>query len=106
MCHEFSSFRVFPISLALQPAPLSYFSNTVAADFQFGPVILPIFSLSGCWGTYVPKSMAEPLYHLGLCDLAKWVSVLKLPLPIHLSSSTALKSCALEQFAYQNNIQP
>lgn len=65
-------------------------------DLQFEPVTLPIFSLAGYWATYVPVSMAEPLHHLGLCDLAKWVSVLKLPLPIHLSSSTTLKSCALE----------
>jgi len=39
-------------------------------DFQTETVVLPIFSLSGCWGTYVPASVDEMLHPLGLCDLA------------------------------------
>lgn len=89
-----SEYFPFPLPCSLFPYPT--FQILLLQDLQFEAVTLPIFSLAGCWGTYVPMSMAEPLNHLGLCDLAKWVSVLKLPLPIHLSFSATLKIHALE----------
>lgn len=75
-------------------------------DFQFETVILSISSLSGCWGIYVPVSMDELLHPLGLCELATLGKCPETAPPIHLSSSTMVKSCALGYFVYQNNIQP